>query len=347
MSSSICKLKPFHLAIIQLQEISFFFMYPFPIAWDKPYTKISLAKFTYKKFTYKLIPWFLTMLLMVAGIFVTTSTIIILIYFPPPDYRLPWQKDTFLASWIMICISSMAVVCHIMLFMCVAMDMDCYYHIIEYFLPDPMYRDTSTIFYSILLRLALIAPVNAEVCRTISVGCYATMVVYEDAVLILQILETRVNTINSAISIQNLLVLHRQLARRTLDTAVWLGLSGCFWTLVIFIWLAIRGRYNLPSSMYGVVIVVNIGLLSFYTMFLPKVVQVCMSVEDTEERNRRRSYELYYCCKRRSAKIKMMQAKAILPIRIWYGRYWVINRDFLMEHLDLIANRVFDALCIS
>ncbi|CAL8140139.1 unnamed protein product, partial [Orchesella dallaii] len=112
------------------------------------------------------------------------------------------------------------------------------------------------------------------------------------------------------------------------------------------VWVVIKGRGHIPNFVWGLLVAVIFALAPFHVVIVPKFIQLSISLINAREVHMKRAKLLYYVTKSKTAKIAVLQANAVIPIRLTYGVFWVFDNDFFMENLKLLTLRLFDALIV-
>ncbi|CAL8147066.1 unnamed protein product [Orchesella dallaii] len=377
------------IAVSQLHQLLFFYMYPLPLKWNKEYDKLVFEKL------HQLIPWGIDYIFILSYIFFCFFDVVLINYCPIPGrhvrvdtivqvlagslsiaycaviyagltnlscvsgfnglIRLVYDnndevrgsEDNLITTWVMLCVIASSLSGFFFALVLVAIEYDTFYFILEQILPPPMYRTRDTIIGSVLLRFVLILPGVTEISRSLSYVLTLFMVLLDSATKVAKRMTERLqdNPVEFHKVYVQLCLLYG-MGKQYVHKVVWMALTGTFWTLVIFTWICIKGWHHLPPVIRNMFAVVTFLLVLFHVIMLPKAIQALITISNFADTGKKLAKKLYVRTHTRESRILVRQTRAVLPIKVSYGLFWTIDRDFLMDYLYLVTLRTFDALLI-
>lgn len=219
-------------------------------------------------------------------------------------------------------------------------------YILELLADSPYYRSCWTIYVNVLTRLLITTAICQEGFRTGGFLCGI-------AIILVGKLKTFFHVVFKC---QNYRVYHRFYQRfrcmfssieSELQLLIYFGLSSVFWMLVLFCWICVKfSPSKLPYMVYWIILVFLIlSLVISFTL----IEQVCKNMEAAV-----RVVDFYILRMRivykrnptRGSKLDYMHAYSIRPVRIKYGFFGCLGKDFVVSYFGAILTRCFDALIL-
>jgi len=221
-----------------------------------------------------------------------------------------------------------------------------WYFLFEDILPDPHYRERSTIILTFLLRTML------------SIGCCETgrcLVTFGLSFIILAnnvvkylraMLSDRMSFMQIRTHYKRILIL-ATLLERAVGIGIWLALTALFWSIVLLFWIVTKGSSNLPLFLYLLLVLSGICILAILLIMLDMVARMSDLTTNVVKRCQRNV--TYYAkvessgIEKHMAKILLLQSKALRIYKPPYGRFMKIDRGFVENFLYHLIDKTATA----
>ncbi|CAL8146138.1 unnamed protein product [Orchesella dallaii] len=141
-----------------------------------------------------------------------------------------------------------------------------------------------------------------------------------------------------------------QVLRSCIEFGIYILLSITFWVIVVCGWVTVNGFGKMPSELYCGFVFFGGGIIAGKMYAVPKVAKICDSFHELVDTVQKYNRKEYASSKLKVAKVRMLQAYAIAPIKhavlcaftsLWYGLLEP-RADFGLVKLGVVAT----AMCI-
>lgn len=227
-------------------------------------------------------------------------------------------------------------------------DYDCFYYILEEFLSDAAYRDSSTIWCALVFRFLANLVSGLETCR-VGLQIIACMAIAIDrGYTIIKILLKHVKNsskfyqyyIMSSILIKKVEVF--------VTLLLYIVMNIGFWATVISSWATVRLKVaDVTLAVYVPFVCMLVALIITHIVCLPILCVSFTMAKYVVKYHYLRANMVYTKSKSYNSKYFLKKIRGIMPIRIKYGWFWEVDEEFLGEYLMLIVLRVFDAIMLD
>ncbi len=214
-------------------------------------------------------------------------------------------------------------------------------------LPDPMYRDLSTIYICILIRFTSCLIAAVELCRSAAFGLICFFIVLDRVRFYMQLLIQHVRNGSVFIYYYNQARINYISSKAWVECIMYVTLFGMFWTSVSLSWICVRRSPSQISTPVYAFVVIFFGILVFaHIVVIPigcEVAEMMVYVVEVHKLKAEVSLTKRKCFE---GKLVIKQVHAIMPIRLWFGPYWCLGEEFVPEYLFLLFLRCFDAIMV-
>lgn len=229
---------------------------------------------------------------------------------------------------------------------CLNADIDPTYFILENFLPHPFYRTTSQILLSYVLRGISVYLCSVDLCRSIMIGGSCLIICIQHCSTVYKTLLAKVRDFKGFYKYYTMERILFQNVESLSHKIIYMTFSLSFWTLLAACWICVKCNGRVPEPLYFCAILVLILLVLGHMILLPLICQVTSITQLIIKVHLLRIMTLYTRKKTRRNKWEVMQTKACSPIKVKYGWFFELRREFVMEYCALIMVRCFDVVLI-
>ncbi|CAL8104413.1 unnamed protein product [Orchesella dallaii] len=221
-------------------------------------------------------------------------------------------------------------------------DLDSFYFIFEDILsPYPKYyRETSTMFGLILIRLVLVGPSIFEACRTLTLLGMACMGSIESFKVCLRILTHNIHHFQQfRFYNSQLLIIFKGVQKPTQDSLL-IGVSVIFLLTIEMLWVCMKGYSKVQLLLYSTFLFVLLLLLGCIFLFLPEVTgleEACINLVKKH---------IHRVRMRKSSLIECKQANALVPIKLKVGNFQVVTKSLKVGYLATLVEQFFTAILL-
>lgn len=223
---------------------------------------------------------------------------------------------------------------------------DVTYLIFNDILTDPYQRGLTEILLQFFMRAFIIFSIALETARTGTFFGCCIMVGIDIFAKIQEMLRSRVKSFDYF----HIIYTHQRVLlspiQDWLNLIIYLCLSLIFWVTVSSCWVCAKCYGKVHWPLYYFAVLGALFLIFSLVLLLPQSVHAVEITKEVVKLHFQQVRENYSKKKSRGGLLQLKQARAIAPIRFWYGPFWVIGKKFVMEYFSLILLRSFDAILI-
>lgn len=232
--------------------------------------------------------------------------------------------------------------------MAIFLNWDCYYFILEEYLPDPHYRGTTTILVALALRTVVVFLCAAEMSRLLAFAVISTVICYTSAKGMLQYLTLHVHEIRHFIKWYSYLYMVLYIMNRVIANISFILASTAFF-LTIELLFVCTVSYNRNSTLVFVLFCLSAGAVIVMTYFgFYFNVEIASNTKVLLERKRKESYISWCGNKTRGKLIDRLILRSLRSFEFWYGTFFPINDDMFVAYwLNLMDGWMTTALAIN
>lgn len=247
---------------------------------------------------------------------------------------------------VFIAISS-ATLPYLLCFGVVYENFDPLYFILDEFIPDPKYRDLSTIYILLLVRFISCLICAIELCRSGAFGLICFFIVLDRVRLYMQLLIQHVRKGSIFIYYYNQARINYTTVKAWSECILYVTLFGMFWTCVSLSWICVRTSPSQISTPVYAFAVIAFGMLVFaHIVVIPVGCEVAEMMAYAVKVHNLKAKVIYTKRKCFAGKLVIKQVHAIMAIRLWFGPYWCLGEEFVPEYLWLLFQRCVDAIML-
>ncbi|CAL8135201.1 unnamed protein product [Orchesella dallaii] len=227
-------------------------------------------------------------------------------------------------------------------------DSDVGYYVQQDLLTDPHYRPLSEIVIGFVVRVIVLHYFWLEVCRT---GRYLTAWVimagsyFMFATDALEHICSRIEHKTFYAHYTHLRILF-SMTSKFISTSTYVGGAALFWTVVGGVWISVTGVGKMSPVVHAAISLGTGVLILLCVIFLPKMANACDSQIKIIGLHQRHVNRLFAVKRTRAGLADVKRAKAIVPVRLMYGEFKVIGKEFTVEFLELMLQRSLDVVLI-
>ncbi|CAL8126120.1 unnamed protein product [Orchesella dallaii] len=233
---------------------------------------------------------------------------------------------------------------YLLLFGCLYWGLDGPYWVLEDIAPNSMYRETSTIFIFLIIRILVHIPCFWESGRSILGSIMVLWSVIESVTKVVKILTYDVKNTETFFRYYSQLSilcnwLENSVTRVFLITISFGSLLFIQWT-----WICVRGFGILGGALYcmflNAAFLISVGVLTF----LPMAAVMGEAIAELPKIKRLEMRRKYYDLKTLANKVAMKKGVAIQPLKFQYGGFYPMGKNFsrntfgnLMENMMAVV----------
>jgi len=211
-------------------------------------------------------------------------------------------------------------------------------------LPDPCYREISTIIISLVMRSTSLFFACCEACRTVYfLGLYV-IVLFTKLLNSLQGIFAREICVSLVPSrFRRLLIIHGMF-QRSISKLSGLALSSLFWGQVLLFWLMIKGVDNIPTSIFLIVILGSVFIALFLVFIMYIVSESSVVVKEGLNNSFKRVG--HYRKFRYKYKVLRQEIRSLRACEISYGTFMKMDRNMFSLFFNQLLDKSLNSLLI-
>lgn len=218
-------------------------------------------------------------------------------------------------------------------------------YIFKNWLNNPMFWDKQTIYCTLAARAVLAFSAGLEISRS---GGYFFMCLFLTSDQTSKVFEC-MKTLRFPI-FAHCYTLVRIMHGKIYDWFNWLVyvfLATLFWGTVVSLYCVIMCFEDVTLVIYLGAIIAAVSLVLLQITIGPHVVDTFVMAKKVVDIQRTK-VKIKRAQQRRPINFRNLKiAMAIRPIKILYGSFKTVDREFLSEHFDLLMSRIFDGIMVS
>lgn len=224
---------------------------------------------------------------------------------------------------------------------------DCPYFILEEILPDPTERTKETIIVTTLCRFILCLVCCIEAFRTCVFTTCCLAIFFDRVTKVMKILFLDVrDSYKFCVYYKKTLVIFQKV-KEVLHIIVYLLMTLSFWTLVISCWASVKCSVSVVGlPIYLTLLLTAIGQCVGHYLAIPFTCDVVELATHVVSFHKMVAKIKYAKRKIRIRKMYLQKCEAIMPVRIKYGPFGILAKDFYREYIMIICVRIFDAILV-
>lgn len=225
-------------------------------------------------------------------------------------------------------------------------DIDATKYILEYIATPKFQRNSKEIWLLLLLRTVTHLVLAPEAFRAIAYMLCFIIVLFDRLVIIMSTLLTRKDFYlyfrfyRQAILIWKLIYSSFQLLLK-------IALTVWFWLMVYVVWICVKSSPQLISTIvYAWMVLLLVCDIIVGVIGLPEICNMMeLSMQAVKFHELRA--KLFLCWKpSRYRRLIYMHARSIYPIRMSYGFFGWLGKDFIGEFIRVLSLRIFDTIIL-
>lgn len=217
--------------------------------------------------------------------------------------------------------------------------------ILNHFLPHPTVRSREIIYLTLAIRAALLFLVSSEFARCGSFIVIWYLICCSGLRQIFRVMPDLSFNI-FAKNYNNLRMIYARIVSWLNRVQYFVQLT-LFWGTVLACWIVITCWYRVDLIIYLAAILVLVLFLIAQTIIFPDLVDTVIIMGSVAVWHKRKA-RFVHCYKRSWVTLKQVKsADSIKPIKIWYGSFFPIDKQFMVDHFRLLVERLFDIILLT